>query len=96
MRQLCTVIVPAGLKLGANRRLTGEDIAGQRATTRDMRKMPARRKKQIDPLELKAGDYVVHEQHGVGKFLQMAQRSVQGATREYLLIEYGASPRATG
>ncbi|MCW2813171.1 MAG: mfd, partial [Nocardioides sp.] len=36
--------------------ITGEDISGQKASTRDMRKMPARRKKQIDPLELKAGD----------------------------------------
>ena len=73
--------------------LTGEDIAGQKATTRDMRKMPARRKKQIDPLELRAGDYVVHEQHGVGRFVEMRQREVQGAVREYLVLEYGASKR---
>ncbi len=73
--------------------LTGQDIAGQKATTRDMRKMPARRKKQIDPLELKAGDFVVHEQHGVGKFVEMKQREVQGAVREYLVLEYGASKR---
>ena len=73
--------------------LTGEDISGQRASTRDMRKMPARRKRQIDPLELTAGDYVVHEQHGVGRFVEMKQREVQGATREYLVLEYGASKR---
>jgi transcription-repair coupling factor (superfamily II helicase) len=73
--------------------LTGEDLAGQKATTRDMRKMPARRKKQIDPLELKAGDFVVHEQHGVGKFVEMRQREVHGAVREYLVLEYGASKR---
>ncbi len=73
--------------------LTGEDISGQKASTRDMRKMPARRKKQIDPLELKAGDYVVHESHGVGRFVEMRQREVQGATREYLVLEYGASKR---
>jgi len=73
--------------------LTGEDISGQRASTRDMRKMPARRKKQIDPLELKAGDYVVHEQHGVGRFVEMKQREAGGAVREYLVLEYGASKR---
>ncbi len=73
--------------------ITGEDIAGQKATTRDMRKLPARRKKQIDPLELKAGDYVVHEQHGVGRFVEMRQREVHGAVREYLVLEYGASKR---
>ncbi len=73
--------------------ITGEDIAGQKATTRDMRKMPARRKKQIDPLELKAGDFVVHEQHGVGRFVEMKQREVHGAVREYLVLEYGSSKR---
>ncbi|MGN6250539.1 MAG: transcription-repair coupling factor [Marmoricola sp.] len=69
--------------------LTGEDISGQAASTRDMRKMPTRRKKQIDPLELKPGDYVVHEQHGVGRFVEMRQREVQGAVREFLVLEYG-------
>jgi transcription-repair coupling factor (superfamily II helicase) len=49
--------------------LTGEDISGQKASTRDMRKMPTRRKRRIDPLELSPGDYVVHLDHGVGKFL---------------------------
>ncbi|MBZ5736083.1 transcription-repair coupling factor [Nocardioides sp. TRM66260-LWL] len=73
--------------------LTGEDLTGQRSSTRDMRRMPARRKRQIDPLELKAGDFVVHEQHGVGRFVEMRQREVQGATREYLVLEYGASKR---
>ena len=73
--------------------LTGEDISGQKSSTRDMRKMPARRKRQIDPLELKPGDYVVHEQHGVGRFIEMKQRVVGGATREYLVLEYGASKR---
>ncbi len=73
--------------------LTGEDISGQRASTRDMRKMPARRKRQIDPLELTKGDYIVHEQHGVGRFVEMKQREVQGATREYLVLEYGPSKR---
>jgi transcription-repair coupling factor (superfamily II helicase) len=73
--------------------VTGDDIVGQRASTKDMRRMPARRKKQIDPLELKPGDYVVHEQHGVGRYVEMKQRLVQGATREYLVLEYGSSKR---
>src|SRR5690606_18860240 len=41
----------------------------------------------------KTGDFVVHEKHGVGKFIEMKQREVQGATREYLVLEYGASKR---
>jgi transcription-repair coupling factor (superfamily II helicase) len=73
--------------------LTCDDIAGQRSSTKDMRRMPARRKRQIDPLDLKAGDHVVHEQHGVGRYVEMKQRLVQGATREYLVLEYGAGKR---
>ena len=73
--------------------LTADDLTGQKSSTRDMRQMPARRKRQIDPLELTPGDHVVHEQHGVGRFVEMKQREIAGATREYLVIEYGASKR---
>jgi transcription-repair coupling factor (superfamily II helicase) len=73
--------------------LTGDDLTGQKSSTKDMRRMPTRRKRQIDPLELKPGDYVVHEQHGVGRYVEMTQRTVQGATREYLVLEYGSSKR---
>ncbi len=63
-------------------------------STRDMRRMPSRRRNQVDPLSLRPGDHVVHEQHGVGRFVQMMQRTVQGATREYLVLEYAASKRS--
>ena len=67
--------------------------SGAGTSTKDMRRMPVRRRNQVDPLELRLGDHVVHEQHGVGKFIEMVQRTVGGATREYLLLEYGASKR---
>lgn len=74
--------------------LTGNDITGGRgASTRDMRRMPSRRRNTIDPLELKAGDYVVHEQHGIGRYIELVQRTVNGASREYLVIEYAPSKR---
>ncbi len=62
-------------------------------STRDMRRMPSRRRNQVDPLSLRPGDHVVHEQHGVGRFIQMMQRTVQGATREYLVLEYAPGKR---
>ena len=55
--------------------------------------MPGRRKNTIDPLELTPGDPVVHAQHGVGRYVEMVQRTVAGATREYLVIEYAPSKR---
>ncbi len=74
--------------------LTGGDITGGRgASTKDMRKLPSRRGRTIDPLELAAGDYVVHEQHGIGRYVEMTKRTIAGADREYLVIEYAASKR---
>jgi len=73
--------------------LTEGDVFGQRASTRDMAKLPSRRKRSIDPMQLRPGDLVVHEQHGVGRFIEMVQRTVAGATREYLVIEYASSKR---
>jgi transcription-repair coupling factor (superfamily II helicase) len=76
--------------------LTESDLAGHPAglpTTRDMRRMPSRRRGGVDPLQLKAGDYVVHEQHGVGRYLEMTSRTAAGATREYLVIEYAPARR---
>ncbi len=71
--------------------LTGGQIGG--TTTKDMRKMPARRRNVVDPMQLAPGDNVVHEQHGVGRFVEMIQRTMGGATREYLVIEYAPSKR---
>ncbi|NJQ02772.1 transcription-repair coupling factor [Streptomyces zingiberis] len=73
--------------------LTETDLTGQKTAGRDGARMPARRRRTIDPLTLEAGDYIVHEQHGVGRYLEMVQRTVQGATREYLLVEYAPAKR---
>ncbi len=73
--------------------ITEKDISGARTSSKDQARMPSRRKKAIDPLELKPGDYVVHEQHGVGKYLELVNRTVANISREYLVIEYAASKR---
>ncbi|WP_371616216.1 transcription-repair coupling factor [Streptomyces sp. NBC_00454] len=82
-------VAPA-LKLAV---LTETDLTGQRTATKDLGRMPTRRRKTIDPLTLEVGDYIVHEQHGVGRYVEMVQRTVQGATREYLLVEYAPAKR---
>ncbi|MCW7986441.1 transcription-repair coupling factor [Streptomyces platensis subsp. clarensis] len=73
--------------------LTETDLSGQKAAGKDGARMPARRRKTIDPLTLEVGDFIVHEQHGVGRYIEMVQRTVQGATREYLLVEYAPAKR---
>jgi transcription-repair coupling factor (superfamily II helicase) len=71
------------------------DLTGRAGTsTRDMRKMPSKRRNVVDPLQLRTGDFVVHEQHGVGRFIELTQRALGGANaavREYMVIEYAAS-----
>jgi transcription-repair coupling factor (superfamily II helicase) len=71
--------------------ITERDLTGSQSSGGE--KLPSRRKKNIDPLQLKSGDYVVHEQHGIGRYVEMAQRSVGGVVREYLIIEYAPAKR---
>ncbi|MDH6136383.1 transcription-repair coupling factor (superfamily II helicase) [Kitasatospora sp. MAA4] len=73
--------------------ITETDLSGQKSSTKDMRRMPSRRRNAIDPLALAAGDFVVHEAHGVGRYVEMVQRTVQGATREYLVLEYAPAKK---
>ena len=72
--------------------LAESDITGQRGIgNRDAVKMPSRRRKAVDPLQLQGGDLIVHEQHGVGRYVEMVRRTVNGGEREYLIIEYAAA-----
>ncbi len=73
--------------------LSEADMAGTRSGTRQAHRMPSRRRGGIDPLQLTPGDFIVHEQHGVGRYLEMTSRTIQGATRDYLVIEYAPSKR---
>ncbi|MDO8106815.1 transcription-repair coupling factor [Isoptericola sp. b441] len=78
--------------------VTESDLTGRAGTsTRDMRSMPSRRRRTVDPLALRPGDFVVHEQHGVGRFVELTARTVGGGptagTREYLVIEYAPSKK---
>ncbi|GEE00873.1 transcription-repair-coupling factor [Gordonia spumicola] len=73
---------------------TEADITGARVVgVKDGRRLPAKRRNQVDPLALTAGDMVVHDQHGIGKFVEMIERTVSGARREYLVIEYAPGKR---
>ncbi|MFH0855995.1 MAG: transcription-repair coupling factor [Candidatus Omnitrophota bacterium] len=39
-------------------------------------------------LDLNTGDYVVHNQHGIGRFLGLNKIKIQGKYRDHLVIEY--------
>jgi transcription-repair coupling factor (superfamily II helicase) len=43
--------------------------------------------------DLRTGDYVVHEDHGIGKLLGFETRTVAGVTRDYLLLAFRGDDR---
>ncbi|MCT9820579.1 transcription-repair coupling factor [Microbacterium sp. W1N] len=70
------------------------------ADSRIVKKLASRRRNVVDPLQLKAGDHVVHSTHGIGRFVELVQREVSSggrkavkSTREYLVLEYAPSKR---
>ena len=73
--------------------MTERDLTGSKGSVKDSQPLPSKRKAAIDPLELIAGDFVVHEQHGIGRYIELVQRTVAGVKREYLVIEYASAKR---
>lgn len=73
--------------------MTERDLSGHKGSGKDGDALPSRRKQAIDPLELKTGDYVVHEQHGIGRYIELVHRTIGTITREYLVIEYASAKR---
>ena len=95
MIYLCRSAIAYGFSSDENAVLfvTDRDLSGSKSSGRDSAKMPSKRKQAVDPLELKTGDFVVHEQHGIGRYIEMVSRTVAGVTREYLVIEYASAKR---
>jgi len=87
-----TACLTHGFRTDALTVLTEADLLGPKSVTGTKSALPTRRRNVVDPLALRLGDPVVHQTHGVGRYVQMVQRQVQGATREYLVLEY-AAPR---
>ena len=73
--------------------ITERDLSGSKGAINNTEKLPSKRKTAIDPLELKAGDFVVHEQHGIGRYVELVSRTVSDVTREYLVLEYASAKR---
>jgi transcription-repair coupling factor (superfamily II helicase) len=66
--------------------LAESDLTGRRRAHR--RPRPRRREGAGFFEDLKPGDYVVHHQHGVGRYEGMVKRSIGGIERDYLLLAY--------
>ena len=54
----------------------------------DRARAKLRGKRVHDPTALQVGDYLIHPDHGVGRFLGLEARRVVGVTRDYLRLAY--------
>lgn len=78
--------------------LTETDLTGNRVDTAATgKRKPAKKRNHVDPLALEQGDLVVHDSHGIGKFIKMTERTIgrgaEASRREYLVLEYAPSKR---
>ncbi|MCQ9352649.1 transcription-repair coupling factor [Corynebacterium sp. 153RC1] len=78
--------------------VTETDLTGNRVgDIAGAKRRKAKKRHRVDPLALKTGDYVVHETHGIGRFLQMTERTIttgdETSRREYVVLEYAPSKR---
>lgn len=65
--------------------VTENDIYGQRKRARKEWKRSDRLAPFVD---LKIGDYVVHVNHGIGRYLGVVPLTIEGIRKEYLLLKY--------
>lgn len=70
--------------------VTDREFFGQHAlaTPSYVRKRRRATSKQVDPNKLQPGDYVVHRNHGIGRFLKLEKLTINHETREYLVLQY--------
>ena len=68
------------------------DLTGRRSGAA-RRRIQAKRRQISGPLELAEGDLVVHEVHGIGRYVGMVDRDLLGVHREYLVLEYSKGDR---
>jgi transcription-repair coupling factor (superfamily II helicase) len=70
--------------------VSDREFFGQHAlvTSGYIRKRRRATSKQVDANKLEPGDFVVHKQHGIGRFLKLESLTLNRETREYLVIQY--------
>ena len=85
-------LLAGGWVMNGNTHLfTDEEIFGFVKQQRLHKKQPAHSIKNI--VDIKAGDYVVHIEHGIARFTGIITISRDATEREYLLLHYAAGDR---
>jgi transcription-repair coupling factor (superfamily II helicase) len=68
--------------------LTDSEIFGWERPKPRQRHRPVAEAPESSYADLKPGDYVVHVDYGIGRYCGLVKRSLEGAERDYLWVEY--------
>ncbi|NOX60451.1 MAG: transcription-repair coupling factor [Chloroflexi bacterium] len=68
--------------------LTDAEIFGWGKARRRRSRRPRAAAPESFFADIRAGDYVVHMEHGIGKFVGLTKIEIDGIERDYLLVEY--------
>ncbi|MFQ9915217.1 MAG: CarD family transcriptional regulator [Flavonifractor plautii] len=68
----------------------GQSLLGKKRRSKPV----TNRQKLGSYADLSPGDLVVHEHHGVGRFLEMTKMTVDGVQKDYVKIAYAGGRRA--
>jgi transcription-repair coupling factor (superfamily II helicase) len=67
---------------------TDGEIFGWRRPQPRLRQQAVKQAPEASYADMKTGDWVVHVDHGIGRFTGLVQRLMDGADREYLCVDY--------
>jgi len=70
--------------------ITDREFFGQHslAATGYVRRRRKAASRTVDPGKMRPGDFVVHRNHGIGKFLKLEKLAISGESRDYLVVQY--------
>ncbi len=70
--------------------ITDREFFGQHAlaATGYVRRRRRAASRTVDPGKMRPGDFVVHRNHGIGKFLKLEKLAISGESRDYLVVQY--------
>lgn len=89
---ITTGLISSGINLPQLYLLSGREIFGERPEYR-----PFKRSKLSNILsqieDLHQGDFIVHEDHGIGRFIGLQMQSIEDYKEELIIIEYAGGDR---
>ena len=68
-----------------DREFFGQQTLSSSGYVRRRRKAASR---TVDPNKMRPGDFVVHRNHGIGRFKAMEKLAISGDVRDYLVVQY--------